>query len=295
MKFQTLSLVAGSEACNAKCDFCVARMTPDNGMNRKHVPLVLDNLDIACRLAEKGGVTSALITGKGEPTLFPEDITAYLKVIPEYFPLIELQTNAMTFSLPNSRRRMRKYLSRWRKMGLTTISISIVHFLDDLNQVIYCNDGDKHRFPYPPLAETIELLKSYGYSIRLGCIGIRGYIDSAYLLAQLLEFAKKHQVSQVTWRPVATPDKARNTEVYRRATELSLAHSSIEAISDWAKLYGKKLLNLLHAEVYDIGGQNLCLSNCLTIDPDYDTIRQLIYWPDGHIGYDWQYEGAIIL
>jgi len=51
----------------------------------------------AC-LADKSGVTTALITGKGEPTLFPGDIDAYLPYLNEFFPIIELQTNAINFT-----------------------------------------------------------------------------------------------------------------------------------------------------------------------------------------------------
>ena len=59
---------------------------------------------------------------------------------------------------------------------------------------------------------------------------------------------------------------------------------------------GKHLLNLVHgAKVYDVNGQNVCLTNALTINTNQDEIRQLIYFPDGHLRYDWQYEGAIIL
>ena len=35
--------------------------------------------------------------------------------------------------------------------------------------------------------------------------------------------------------------------------------------------------------------------DCLTIDPSADDIRQLIFFPDGHLRYDWQYAGALLL
>jgi hypothetical protein len=55
-------------------------------------------------------------------------------------------------------------------------------------------------------------------------------------------------------------------------------------------------MELVHgAIVYDLHGQNICLTNALTIEPRSDEIRQLIFFPDGHLRYDWQYKGAIIL
>ena len=54
-----------------------------------------------------------------------------------------------------------------------------------------------------------------------------------------------------------------------------------------------KLLPLVHgAQVYDIEGQNFCLSDCLTINPESKEIRTLIFYADGSIFYDWQYQGA---
>jgi len=47
--------------------------------------------------------------------------------------------------------------------------------------------------------------------------------------------------------------------------------------------------------VYDLNGQNVCLTNCLTGSSDPDNTRQIIYFPDGRIMYDWRFPGARIL
>jgi hypothetical protein len=49
--------------------------------------------------------------------------------------------------------------------------------------------------------------------------------------------------------------------------------------------------------VFDYKGQNVCLSNCLTHEPytDKSVMRNLIFFPDGHLRYDWEYQGAILL
>ncbi|MBU6451058.1 MAG: hypothetical protein KGS72_04715 [Cyanobacteria bacterium REEB67] len=48
------------------------------------------------------------------------------------------------------------------------------------------------------------------------------------------------------------------------------------------------------AKIYDVHGQNLCLSSCLTVSPDVNESRQLIFLPPGRITTDWQYAGAIL-
>ena len=131
MKVRTFSVVAGTTACNAKCPFCVAKMTPIQGMNRRAI-INYRNLKIACRLAEKADVTTALITGKGEPTLYPDMISSYLAQLSQHFPLLELQTNGLLLATPN----FDVHLKQWYGLGLTTISLSVVHYEDKRNDAI---------------------------------------------------------------------------------------------------------------------------------------------------------------
>jgi hypothetical protein len=59
---------------------------------------------------------------------------------------------------------------------------------------------------------------------------------------------------------------------------------------------GRKLMTLPHnAVVLDIGGQNVCLSDCLNENGESDDIRTLIYYSDGSLRYRWDSDGAVIL
>lgn len=73
----------------------------------------------------------------------------------------------------------------------------------------------------------------------------------------------------------------------RGLTPLALAKIKGE-VAAW----GTRLLDLAHgAAVYDVGGQNVCLADCLTHSADPDDMRQLIYNPDGRLTY----KGAVLL
>ncbi|RPI77418.1 MAG: radical SAM protein [Desulfobacteraceae bacterium] len=292
LQFQTLSVLAGSLACNAHCPFCVSKMTPQQGMSASLQPINRPNLEIACRLAAKGNVTTALITGKGEPTLYPEDLNAFVRILTRYFPLIELQTNALVFL--KNRKRFGPYLKHWKKNGLTTIIISMVHFQAEMNGRIYL--GEKNPEAYPPLEKTIALLHEFGFSIRLSCIGCRGYIDSDRKLSALIDFCRENKVEQLSWRPVTVSQKSCDQKVYQAARKMSIPVNILKNIRNSVAKRGTLLMELVHgAEVYDLDGQNLCLTNCLTRKPDDEIMRQLIYFPDGHLRYDWEKPGAIIL
>ena len=80
MKIQTFSILAGSEACNARCPFCISKMTPPSGVELKEPKVNWRNFRKACLLAKQSGVTTAMFTGKGEPTLFPKQITKFLLI-----------------------------------------------------------------------------------------------------------------------------------------------------------------------------------------------------------------------
>ena len=152
MRIQTLSVSVGGPACNARCPFCISHMTGLPPRDRPPIPI--DNFRAALGMAELGQTTTLLFTGKGEPTLYAQEITAYLDFlwyrrqerlyVP---PLIEIQTNGMILGkvmdqdragqswpnvpdTPKNRRSLLKngpkLLKIWREMGLNTIAISAV-------------------------------------------------------------------------------------------------------------------------------------------------------------------------
>ncbi|MCK9556169.1 radical SAM protein [Candidatus Pacearchaeota archaeon] len=280
MKFQTFSVVVGNNACNASCPYCVSKNTAQVDLSSD---LNLDRLDTAARLAEKCGVTTALITGKGEPTLYPEHITSSLQILYKYFPIIELQTNGLWLE------KIKHHLDGWYRFGLTTICISVAHYLDAKNKKIFLDNKSE----YPHLPKNIAIAKTSKFSVRLSVVGCKGYIDTPQEIDNLVKFSKACQVDQLTWRPVTFPSGYDNMNIRR---EYEIAQRMIDHIDQSVKRTAKKLLNLPHGgEVFDYQGQNLCLTNCLTHTNDPNDIRQLIYFPNGEIRYDWVYPGARIL
>jgi len=95
LKIQTFSIVIGTSACNAGCPFCVSSMT-GYGVLPHNRDIDVRNLRKACRMAQLSGCQTVLFTGKGEPTLYPDEVTEYLREMQPYdFPKIEIQTNAL--------------------------------------------------------------------------------------------------------------------------------------------------------------------------------------------------------
>ena len=289
MTIQTFSILTGSEACNARCPFCVSKMTPPQGITLKEPEVNWRNFKKAALLAKQKDVTTTMITSKGEPTLFPQQISKYLDALQEFqFPIIELQTNGTLLADEKND----NYLKEWYEKGLTTIAISIVHYDPEKNRQIYL----PYKKEYIDLPALINKLHKIGFSIRLACILIDKLIDNSKDLERLILFAKQNKAEQLTIRPVNKPNVSRNPAIYNWTTENHLKGEQLTEIKDYLIKNGIQLMRLGYESIaYDVNGQNVCLTNSLTIDPESDNLRQLIFFPDGHLRYDWQYIGAILI
>lgn len=288
MKIHTMSIVCGSTACNARCPFCVSKTTPVGDDWQNYIKNVnWRNLEVACKLAEKAGATTCLITGKGEPTLFPNLITEYIGRVNSTFPFIELQTNGICLSTID-----KGIMRKWYDDGLTTVALSAVSLDPLLNEQIYgiSTDYDK------PLVENIKLLHEFGFSVRLSIILLKGYgLDCTQGIDQLINFCKAYKVEQLTVRPVSAPSNASSDEAKWAAAKRP-TDEDMKKIENYIGKMATPVLQLSHgATVYDFCGQNICISNCLTTNDTDDNIRQIIFFPDGTIGYDWKYKGARLL
>jgi len=290
MKIQTFNILAGNTNCNANCPFCISKMTPKNGMNCEKPGVNWNNFKKACQLAKINLVNTVLITGKGEPLLYPDEITDFLERLDKYhFPIIELQTNALV--LGRNFNGYKEKLKLWREKGLSTFVISLVHYKDERNKEIYAPNGI-----YFKLTELIKNLHVNGFSIRLNCILVKDYIDSVEEVKNLIRFCSENKVEQLTLKPVEVPERIQNETVTKNTRKMLLSKNSEKNIQKFLEKNAIRLRTLdFGGVVYDYQSQNVCMTDCLTHKPYSEDLRQLIFFPDGHLRYDWRYAGAILI
>lgn len=300
VKIRTFSIVAGGLACDAFCDYCCAPMTGDSGMAMKAGAVNWRNFRKAALLAERGGCVTAMITGKGEPTLWPDQITSYLMELEKFkFPIIELQTNARRIAEGKIHDDV---LNMWYELGLTTVCVSIVSDDPEKNRAIYTK-----KKPYFDLPALIAKLhdKKRPFSVRLTVTMARGLCDSPEEIDKLVAFARENKVEQVTVKAVAKPERITDStsaivreeaqKIYNWTVEHALLPEQMSAIVNHVRVRGTLVQKLDHgAEIYDIDGQNLTVTDCLTIKPEKEELRSIIFFPDGHVRYLWDKPGAII-
>ena len=290
MKIHTFTIPVGTPACNMDCPYCVSKMTPKAGFALPKAPINWRNFNIACRAAQLSEVTTVLFTGKGEPTLYADQIKEYLGRLQQYsFPFIELQTNGIR--LDPQCVNVLACAQEWYDMGMTLVCLSVAHYDAATNNALLRPNDPNFDF-----WRAADALHQIGFSVRVNCTLIREGVDSPDHLDNLIDRCHANNIEQITVRMVAKPDDSEDAGV----ADWVYRHQFPD---DWVEEHIRKrggvhLLSLPHgAEVYDVQGQNICVSTCLTGTADRDDIRQMIFFPGKQrwLRYDWRYEGAIIL
>jgi len=284
MKTHTFSIVVGTNACNANCPYCVSKMT---GPIPETPHIKWSRFQTACKIVEQArdGLVTVLLTGKGEPMLYPEQVTDYLRGLDRFnFPLIELQTNGTLI------KQSQVALKGWSQMGLGLVCISVASECPSDNNELM---GIKREYDY---WDAVKVLKDIGFSVRLNCTMVRYGVDSNGSADSMIQKCSARGVDQLTFREVEMPHNSQNQKV-TQYVEANKPHGAARHLRHWMEMKDAvRLLELPHGGVvYDYNGQNVCISNCLTGTTNPDNLRQIIFFPDGQIRYDWRYPGARLL
>lgn len=293
MKFKMFSIVVGTNACIAKCPFCVS-CENINSNTLIQPEINWRNFNIGANLANRSDVDTVMLTSRGEPLLFPNQITNYLYNLKPYnFPFVELQTNGILFKSIYEKDNG-ELLDKWYNLGLTTIIISVVSNEYEKNKTNYIKNS---KGEYMNLEETIELLHKYKFSVRLTCVLCKGITSSVDEIKSFINYAKENKVEQVTLRPLN--EEFRRESIKPWINEHLLSDIDKNNILEFLNKEGTQLLILDGiGTVYDVNGQNVMFSVPLTINTrstDPENRRNLIFFPDGHLRYEWEKEGGILL
>jgi len=281
------SVVCGTRACNAKCPFCISKMTEACAAKQ---PIEFDWLKFkkAMRYVDRD-VRDVLITGRGEPTLYEDHLILIISELNEHFPNIELQTNGVLY---------RKFpCEAWQRNGLNTVAISLASLKDSLNNEIMGIKGNfSARDAIRRLSERFTVRVSYQltmkdgpyYVTEEGC-ALKVGPESEWFYNTIAD-AKQLGAKQITFRRVGMPDKAQNEEAAKWVEMYGDGRDYTEVLDR----LGKKLATYHWGGlIYDINGMSVCVADCLTESPNTFEPRSWIF--DGkNFRYSWQYEGAII-
>ena len=265
----TFTLIAGTKACPNNCPICISKQTPSHGIEYEKIPINIPCFQKSIQIALNHRAQNVLITGKGEPTLFPSQVSQYLIELKDKpFDKRELQTEG--FNLSNSK--MDEFLEIWKMLDLDFIAVSIYHYDSKFNQQMFKNEKGYE------INKLLVKLNNMGFKIRLSCVLAKGYMDSVLKIQQLIDFSIHFNITQLSLRTIDNPKYLSEIQKYQFDTT---------DIENYIK-NGIFCDSLPHgASIYEVDGQNVCLTSGLTNDAGKDNIRQLIFFPQGILTSSW--------
>jgi pyruvate-formate lyase-activating enzyme len=280
----TYTIIAGNKACPNDCPICISKMTPDYGIGMEPVDVNWARFDDATRIAMSYGVKNALITGKGEPALFPGQVSQYLvRLYDKQLAVRELQTSGIPL---NRGGLYDQFLDVWRDLGLDTIALSMYHYDMEKNSEPFRTKGGEK----VDIARLVDKLHGKGFNTRLSCVMLKNYIDSPEEVSKLIDFSKQNGVFQLTLRRADRPTASLDENVSRFVDENRLSDERSAEIVDFIEKEGSFVYSLPHrAAVYEVAGQNVSLSTGLSrLGEGEECVRQLIFFPQGWLTTSWE-------
>lgn len=290
MRISTLSIMIGSSACNLKCKYCISRTTYNIAeKNQLFVPS--ENLITkAIRVFARSEGFTALITGKGEPTLIPHNkLLNLIEVLYRHTPVIEMQTNGLLLT--------DKKVKDYARAGLSTVAISCASYNNKFNTALMAG---YNKLSWD-LAEKAKLVIKNNLVLRLAIVATKGGIDNINSFLRFVKWTKSlappNYPLQITIRKMSLLSRYELKTKTGKEVANFIKHNLVDTSPIWKYLknHSQKIMTLpWGAEVFDYEGVSVCVSDCLTIRPHDDTIRSAILFPDGHLRYSWEYPAAVI-
>lgn len=276
MKAQNISICIPNRGCDKNCPYCISKMT---GYMEANVFLMERNLPKVKKIADKMGITTILLTGKGEP-LFNDvsrvETINYIETFKEH--IVELQTNGFFLS------ENPKFLDILFSVGLNTLALSV-----DDPDFIYEN------------RDLIKRAKELGLVVR-ATFNLTERFIPVLDIEHLIAMCKSDGIDQVTLRQITIPKYLQKTDLALKTALWIEKNIDKRIYETLMKQFGEikdkyPLLRKLNfgANVYDVKGVAFtCFDYCIQDNNDEEDIRTLIFAEDGHLYDNWNSKASIL-
>ncbi|MCK4665219.1 radical SAM protein [Candidatus Dependentiae bacterium] len=270
-----LAICIPNKGCNKNCPYCVSRMT---GYIDSDFELMKKQMKKVIKISEMSGVTSILMTGKGEPFLGIPELEFILKGFNEF--VIEIQTNGIW--LNNNL----DYIKELSKQGLNLAAFS----LDRIEQ-------------FEEYSDMFSQVKANGMIVRV-TLNITDMLPENLTFKECIELCKKNNVDQFSIRNIVIPNNISNdTKGSRETVDWIKTHVPenfynrlVQELETEVKASGFLLRSLPYgAKVYDYQGVSVTYFDyCVQDSNTGDDIRSLIFQENGHLYTNWNSKASIL-
>ncbi len=278
MKANNLTISIPYRGCDRNCPYCVSKMT---GYITADEYAFSRNLKKVKMVADTCGITSLLITGKGEPFLNTGAIDEVITTFRNY--PVEVQTNGHRL-LSWFHSDKNKFLLRCRySPGINVFAVS----LDRAESLQRCRD-------------MFRYLDEAGAVIRVTMNASTWLKDTSF--ETFIDHCLDARIRQFSIRKLTIPNFVDNSdrEDYRKTAQWINDHASgleyDRLIEEFLAGSYEKLRELnFGASIYDVRGISFThFDYCIQDSSTGEDIRSLIYQEDGHLYTSWNSRASII-
>jgi len=197
----TASVLPMAIGCDAHCPFCFSGSSISEKMRQRE----LTNEETVGFLdyAKLRGANRAVITGGGEPLLWPlEKLSRLIRVMADRYPKVVIITNGARLADKKEERA----LERWRVLGTGGIHIVAVSRPHWDNELCARSLGGL----FYPFERLVELSRSVSacerITLRAICLIQKGMVESAHDLRTYIEWAEDLGITQLTFKELYVAD-----------------------------------------------------------------------------------------
>lgn len=282
MRVQSISVVPAVQGCQAKCKYCISRMskTPDEG-----TAIVWSRLQDALYYAKAGGAQTGILTSRGETLL---SNWSRLRTILDYMKQHgqlgqrDLHTNAI--KVDANPKLFYEYLVDYYS-GLTNITITVPS-LDEAQN--YQLTGIKYVNGFQGLFNE---LKEMGLTIRLSCVLNNEGVKDVETMELYINKAIEYGADSVVFRGLWIPENSENGEVLNWCANNFIDVTTARRLMLLLEAEGKakKVIELPWGDVaYDVydSGLQVTTATCTT-NKYLDGFKSIVYLPDNHLYTGW--------
>lgn len=262
------------KGCSKGCPYCISKMT---GFVKANHELMRRNEDKVRHYAEAAGVSSILLTGKGEPMDNWVDVHHFAMVFKEF--VVELQTNGMALLDIASGEEAMDTLA---EVGVNVIAVSV-------------DNPDSYDY-----SSMLQKLHDRGFVTRL-CINVSSLLHENWTTQRILEFCWDNHVNHLLLRNISLPLNPLNDRVANWVKENADPDRYAildQQIMEQARDYGKLIRTTVNgSQIWDIAGISYLASDyCIEETArEKEGVRSLVFLEDGHLYTSWNSKAAILL
>lgn len=294
MNVQSLSITVPSNGCVNKCKYCVSRTHTDSWMCdkiSKYDDITISDYKKRLRFATNNNINTVILTGSGEPLqnpIFLKHFFNWNNELLKPFEWIEIQTSGVMLKNDNVLVKEMNNLQWLRKMGVTTISLSLSNVFDSNRNAEITGMNIKLKIDIDDLCRKI---KNMGFNLRLSLNMTNDY--NTITAAEIFNRSGILGADQITFRILYHSNNG--TAEDKWIIENSCDINKIKEIEDFIRQNGVCLDVLpFGAMRYDVNNISTVIDNdCMATSPE-ENMKYLILREDAKLYTRWSSKASIL-